>query len=584
MDKKNKSNTENIKPQYNEFFSIALDLFCIADTNGYFIQLNKSWEESLGYSLGELEGARFLDYVHPDDLPKTLHVLGELSEQKEVLNFENRYRCKDGSYRWIEWRSRPVGDFIYAAARDITERKEMVAALQESEAKYRILLDESVDPIFIIGADGTYYYVNLAFAKGVNRELRDIINKKIWDVFPIQEAEQRFTAVREVIRTGQAKVIEVKVATAKGTDFYVTTIQPILKEDKTILSVMCSSKNITERKMVEEALKNSEERFSKIFYQNPEAMSINYLETRKFAEINPAFTNLFGYTSEEVKGRTAAKDDLNLWVNDDEIKNMTNALLNEQVVEMETEWRRKNGSIFIGLLSVKIIEINNEKFYLTSNKDITQQKINETELKNAAHQKELMLKELQHRIKNNLNVLSGLLSIAQEGLEDEKSRSIFSDALSRITTMSSIYQHLYKSPDFEKIDLHSYLEGLTETLFNLYNVGNSEIKLATNFNTLSIDSKRAEALALILNELVSNALKYAFKNVQDGKLQIDLTRNNKEVILTVQDNGPGLPEEFDIQTNDSLGLKLVKLLTKQIEGELKFESQNGLKVQVLFQV
>jgi two-component system, sensor histidine kinase PdtaS len=150
--------------------------------------------------------------------------------------------------------------------------------------------------------------------------------------------------------------------------------------------------------------------------------------------------------------------------------------------------------------------------------------------------------------------------------------------------MSSIYQHLYKSPDFEKIDLHSYFEELTETLFNLYNVGNTEIKLETNFIPLSIDSKKAEALALILNELVSNALKYAFKNEPGGMLQIGLTLNNKEVTLTVQDNGPGLPEKFDFQTNDSLGLKLVNLLTKQINGKLNIESQNGLKVQVSFQV
>ncbi len=105
------------------FFTSALDLLCIADLDGHFRRLNAEWEKTLGYRLAELEGKRFLDFVHPDDLADTVAAVSNLKEGAEILNFTNRYRCRDGSYRWIEWRSFPVGDFIYAAARDITERK-----------------------------------------------------------------------------------------------------------------------------------------------------------------------------------------------------------------------------------------------------------------------------------------------------------------------------------------------------------------------------------------------------------------------------------------------------------------------------
>ncbi len=117
----------------DRFFSVALDLLCIANTDGYFLRLNPSWERTLGYSLNELENRKFLDFVHPDDLESTLDAIAVLSGQQEVLNFVNRYRHQDGSYRWIEWRSIPVGQMIYAAARDVTERKQAEIALQESE-------------------------------------------------------------------------------------------------------------------------------------------------------------------------------------------------------------------------------------------------------------------------------------------------------------------------------------------------------------------------------------------------------------------------------------------------------------------
>lgn len=122
-----KAKTEEL----DRYFTSSLDLLCIADTDGYFRRLNPQWEKTLGYTLAELEGKRFLDFVHPDDLQATLAAVETLSDAKEVLNFVNRYRCKDGTYRWIEWRSYPIGNVIYAAARDISERKRIEDTLRD---------------------------------------------------------------------------------------------------------------------------------------------------------------------------------------------------------------------------------------------------------------------------------------------------------------------------------------------------------------------------------------------------------------------------------------------------------------------
>ena len=132
--------------ELDRFFSLALDLLCIADTDGYFRRLNRSWETTLGYSLEALEGKRFLELVYPDDLASTVAAVTDLAAGKSVLNFVNRYRCQDGSYRWIEWRSSPYkGKLIYAAARDITERKVAEETLTRHDRAMAALYETSLE-------------------------------------------------------------------------------------------------------------------------------------------------------------------------------------------------------------------------------------------------------------------------------------------------------------------------------------------------------------------------------------------------------------------------------------------------------
>ncbi len=145
--------------ELDRYFTSSLDLLCIADTSGRFQRLNPEWEKVLGYSIAELEGRRFLDYVHPDDLPSTLDTISRLDAQEEIHNFTNRYRCKDGSYRWIEWRSKPLGSIIYAAARDITDRIDAEERLRRSDERFNLAMLAVNDGIWDWNIrDGSVYF------------------------------------------------------------------------------------------------------------------------------------------------------------------------------------------------------------------------------------------------------------------------------------------------------------------------------------------------------------------------------------------------------------------------------------------
>lgn len=147
---------EKLKEREQElagFFEVNLDLLCIADTDGNFIKTNKAWEEILGYTTKELDQKKFLEFVHPDDMQPTLDAMASLERQEKVLNFINRYRCKDGSYRWIEWRSNPKGKLIYAAARDVTEHIQSQEALRESEKELNLFFSQSMDGFFFLMLD-----------------------------------------------------------------------------------------------------------------------------------------------------------------------------------------------------------------------------------------------------------------------------------------------------------------------------------------------------------------------------------------------------------------------------------------------
>lgn len=193
--------------ELERYFNSSLDLICIADTKGYFLKLNPEWEAALGYPASELEGTRFFDLVHPDDLKRTIEAITDLDSQTTILNFVNRYRHKDGTYRWIEWRSFPHGNRIYSSARDITHRKLAEEQLLMSEERFRELFNNmrSAVAVYRVSDDGEDFIIsdfNLAAEKIEQVKKADIIGRSVVEVFPGVINFGLFDLFRQVYKTG----------------------------------------------------------------------------------------------------------------------------------------------------------------------------------------------------------------------------------------------------------------------------------------------------------------------------------------------------------------------------------------------
>lgn len=169
-----------------KFFTVNLDLLCIADVYGNFLKVNSAWEHILGYSVEELESRKFLDFVHPGDIEATLGAMADLSEQNTVLNFTNRYKCKDGSYRYIEWRSFPDGEYILAAARDVTARVTAQSETEKQRDNLRSFFEAVNDLIFVATEQGYIIHVNKAVEEKLGYSYEELTKMHILDVHPAE--------------------------------------------------------------------------------------------------------------------------------------------------------------------------------------------------------------------------------------------------------------------------------------------------------------------------------------------------------------------------------------------------------------
>jgi two-component sensor histidine kinase len=241
------------------------------------------------------------------------------------------------------------------------------------------------------------------------------------------------------------------------------------------------------------------------------------------------------------------------------------------------------GFIIFLVIIRQIITLNeNRNLLIVAEKEIESRKNAENKIKASLNEKNILLQEIHHRVKNNMQIISSLLNLQTRYVDDEEAVNVLKESQNRVRSMAMIHEKLYKSDDLSNINFVDYIQSLVSNLFFSYNINNPQIKSKLLIDNVQLNMETAVPCGLIISEIVSNSLKYAFPNDMHGEILVSLKSQEDGYELIISDNGIGLPEELDIDNNKSLGLILVKSLTAQIDGDITIHRNLGTEFRINF--
>jgi PAS domain S-box-containing protein len=255
-----------------------------------------------------------------------------------------------------------------------------------------------------------------------------------------------------------------------------------------------------------------------------------------------------------------------------------------EAVATNTDRQFSDREISVGqlLANQAAVTIEHARLYDRAQREIAERVCVEQRMKDSIKEKETLLQEIHHRVKNNLQVISSLLNLQARTVEDPKTIEVLQESRNRLRSMALIHERLYRSDNLAQVDFGEYLRGLTSYLVRSYRAAVGAVALRLDVSDVSLTIERAVPCGLIVNELVSNALKYAFPDGRRGQITVSLHQVDASVYLAVADDGVGLPKDLEIDALDSLGLQLVHMLTEQLNGRIDLDRECGTKFAVVF--
>jgi PAS domain S-box-containing protein len=562
----------------------------LASMDGILIYANKAYidlwgggreEELLGQPLSGFAG-----YEEPvrEVVEALMAGKGYVGEKVALL--------KDGRERVVQLSANVVTSSdgrpicMMASFLDVTERRRAEEELRKGEKLYRLLAENMKDVVWTLDPATmrfTYVSPSVESLRGYTPE--EVLARPVYDAL-MPEARESF---RQRVEESLAGFLA-----DPGEDHSsITTVAQPCKDGSTVLTEVVTrfyrdeetgkvlvhgvTRDITERKRTEEQL------LVKGFALESSMSAIGLADMEgKIIYVNAAYVKLWGYDrKEEILGKPISEFALSTeWVRE-AVETMSAG--REYVGEGIS--RKKDGTEFAIMLSTNLVTSPEGRpiCMMASINDITERKKAEEALRDSVRKTEILMKELQHRVKNSLAVVSGLLGLGLETLTDERAKGIFAETRSRIRSISSLYEQLYSTEDPVNVDLGRYIRQLAESLFKTYVPGTRGIRLKMTLAEVRLDTKRAVPLGLILNELVTNSLKYGYPAGATGEVRIDLARSGDTVALGVSDDGPGLPAGFDPMASGGMGWSLVRMLAEEIGGDVSLPAgARGTRVLVRF--
>ena len=331
--------------------------------------------------------------------------------------------------------------------------------------------------------------------------------------------------------------------------------------------------DVTTQRKMEQELRDSEEKNRVLFENDIYAVYMIDLETHAFLDANPACESLLGYTRAEMLSGMKVED-ISAEIEATQA-GLQQFLRTGSIFVPRRSLRRKNGQIFSAEIAGGPFVWRGKKCLYAQLRDISERERSEAEIQRLLGEKELLLQEVHHRIKNNMSTISSLLQLQAFSLGEGSASDSLQQARSRIESMMALYERLYRSGNYRQVNLRAYFSTLLDEIMRSWRLPGQQVSLNWEIEEIEADTRLTIPLAIILNEWITNAFKYAFPAGRPGVIEINIRQADASLIISVSDNGVGIPEQVDNYQGGSFGMRLVSLLCSQLQGNLDLTRNNG---------
>ncbi|MBW2645587.1 MAG: PAS domain-containing protein, partial [Deltaproteobacteria bacterium] len=484
-------------------------------------------------------------------------------------------------YRTERKRSNELKNKNIELMQEITERKRAENALRESETQKQAILDASVDSIALVDTEMRIVWANKTTSAMVNKTPDDLVGHTCHKLLQNLDTPCPGCPCKKALETGNIEYATMyqPAMDVVGESYWEDYGVPVKDESGQVVAVIEIARNVTEKMKAEKARLESEEKLAGVVGSVTDLM---FMVDEQFNIVwtNDVAKDMFG---PDMVGKKCYA----VYHGRDKICEsciVRQCFEDDKVHEFETEMTTSDGSqrSFWCMASVAArYDDGRPRMVVESLRDITDRKRAEEKVRASLREKEVLLREIHHRVKNNMQVISSLLKLQSKYIRDEKDVEMFIESQNRIKSMALVHEKLYQSEDLANIDFNEYVKHLANILFRSYGIDTGKIALKLDIEDVIIEVDTAIPCGLIVNELVSNSLKYAF--TEDGKGEVKITLHStdeNEMELTVSDDGVGIPKDLDFRNTESLGLKLVNILTSQIRGRWDLERSKGSKFHI----
>lgn len=538
--------------------------------------------------------------------PGRLVLLRDITERKRVEDALQR-ACREMGLK-VQERTEDLAAAGEMLVEEIARREKTEASLRESERRFVHLIEGFPLGVFVADATGRPLYENRAFQKLSGRSLAELGPVTVFDLPAAQGAYKAGTGkTYPADRTPLARALLGEGSTITDMEFcredrqlpMEVTGAPIFDGKGELRYAVAVYRDITERRKAEQAIARSEEKYRELVENINDVVFSTDAEGR-INYISPVITHLLEYATEEMVGRHFTdfvhREDKNRIIDD------IRETLAGKVRPSEYRVMAKSGAVhWVRSSSQPIWSGKSVIGARGMMNDVTSQKEAEEQLRSSLREKEVLLKEVHHRVKNNLQIIQSLLNMQGRQSAEVAVLEALRESQNRVRTMALIHETLYQASDMARVDFGSYLQKLMGELYAAYGVSPSEVGIVVEAGQFEVGIDSAIPLGLIINELVSNSLKHAFPfltvraaggNATQADASVcrtcniavrfDTTKNKDETVLEVQDNGIGMPEGLDFCRSGTLGLELVVTLVKQLQGTIELVKGSGTRFLIRF--